>query len=184
MKKGDAGVEALNELLREELNPLRWVGDEFKRGFRTYRNGDRIIQTKNDYHLDLFNGDGGIIVGVDGEERTVDVDFGDRVLTLENGQLDNIMPAFALTIHKSQGSEYPVVIVVLSKSHRIMLRRRLLYTAVTRARTLGVLIGNPGAVAMAVKTTDDFSTRHTGLMEKLQAGVLDAPPLEDDDDEF
>jgi exodeoxyribonuclease V alpha subunit len=163
MHNGVLGTVALNEALQARLNPS---GDELVRGNRRFRVGDRIIQVRNDYDLDVFNGDTGRIVarGAGG----LVVDFDGRSVALSGEQLDAIEPAWAISIHKSQGSEYPAVVVALHRSHRIMLRRNLLYTAMTRARRFCCVIGDGWALRTAVQTAGGVE-RWTRLTERLAA---------------
>lgn len=157
MHSGPLGTVALNEALQAALVP------DGARGPRGLRVGDRVLQTRNDYDLDVFNGDTGRVVSVDGG---LTVDFDGRTLTLPPDSQDDLEPAWAMSIHKSQGSEYPAVVVVLHRSHRIMLRRNLLYTAITRARRFCVVIGDAGALRTAV-TTHAADRRYTRLAERL-----------------
>jgi exodeoxyribonuclease V alpha subunit len=145
MHAGLLGTAALNELLQGALNP---TGAEIKRGNRTFRVGDRVLQTRNDYDNDVFNGDVGTVLTAEG--GTLSIDFDGREVTLIGDSLDAIELAYAISIHKSQGSEYPAVIVALHHSHFVMLRRNLVYTALTRARRFACLIASPRALRTAV----------------------------------
>jgi exodeoxyribonuclease V alpha subunit len=146
MHAGVLGTEALNARLQAALNP---DGDALRRGQRQLRVGDRVIQVRNDYDNEIFNGDTGRVVQIEG--GTLHVDFDGRRVTLSGEQLDDLALAWAISIHKSQGSEYPAVLVVLSRAHRVMLRRNLLYTAITRARRFCCVIGDPWAVRTAAQ---------------------------------
>ena len=168
MRRGILGAKNLNQLLRERLNPLRPGMGELRRGERLYRQGDRIIQIANDYDLDLFNGDTGRILTVDADNKALNVDFDGRVLRIDGEALNRVEPAYALTIHKSQGSEYPAVIIPLHHQHFIMLRRNLLYTALTRGKELVVLIAPTRAIGRAVRT-EGGSRRWSGLEARLRA---------------
>jgi exodeoxyribonuclease V alpha subunit len=148
MHKGEAGTQALNEALRERLNP---EGPEVIRGFVHFRLGDRVLQTKNDYEKDVFNGDLGHIVDVDPQEGEVLVSFDGRSVAYDRTELDELAPAYAISIHKSQGSEYPAVVVPILTQHYVMLRRNLIYTALTRARRLAVLIGSRRAMLLGLR---------------------------------
>lgn len=145
MRKGPLGTVALNEALREALNPdgeaLRWAG-------RTWRVGDRVMQVRNDYDNDIFNGDVGRVVSVD--RVALRVDFDGRVLELSGDALERLELAYAVSIHKSQGSEYPATVVLMHTTHFVMLRRSLLYTAVTRAKRFCCVIGSARAIRQAV----------------------------------
>jgi exodeoxyribonuclease V alpha subunit len=121
----------------------------------TLRVGDRIMQQKNDYNREVFNGDLGVITAIDREEQEVSAVFGDREVTYDYADLNEITLAFATTIHKAQGSEYPVVILPVFMQHYMMLSRNLIYTGLTRARKLVVLVGEEKAIALGVKQVKD-----------------------------
>ncbi len=170
MHKGVAGVANLNLQLQAALNPgkagaaapaLRGPGGEF-------RAGDKVIQLRNNYDKNLFNGDIGTIVAVDAEAGTMSADFDGTPQTFERGDLGDLALAYAISIHKSQGSEYPVVIVPLLKAHFMMLQRNLLYTAITRGKKKVFIVGEPAAYAMAVRNSE-AKTRQTHLREKIAA---------------
>ncbi len=165
MHKGVAGVGNLNARLQDALNAnrtgLRALSGE-------YRPGDKVIQLRNNYDKNLFNGDIGVVVGVNAEAGQLDADFdGDRH-TFERGELGDLALAYAISIHKSQGSEYPVVILPLLKAHFMMLQRNLLYTAITRGKKKVFLVGEPAAYAMAVRNSES-KLRMTHLREKIAA---------------
>jgi exodeoxyribonuclease V alpha subunit len=168
-RKGAIGAEALNLALQARLNP---DGKPFKRGERELRVGDRVICTKNRYDLEVYNGDLGVILGVQGREMHVSFDGRDVPWPLED--LSQIELAYALTVHKSQGSEYPAVVLVLHGAHSILLRRNLFYTAITRARRFLCVVGSPRAWQRAAEATDG-EQRRTALAERLRAGSS-APP--------
>jgi exodeoxyribonuclease V alpha subunit len=172
MHRGEAGVAALNTRLQDALNP-QW-GDlgELKVGERVLREGDRVMQTVNNYAKDVFNGDVGRVLAVNPEEKRLSVDFEGNVVSYEAFELEALTLAYAITIHKSQGSEFPAVVVPVLNSHHIMLQRNLLYTAITRARRLVVLVGDPKAIATAVQN-DRVQRRFTALARRLQ-GQVDA----------
>lgn len=163
MHRGELGVAGLNRRLQERLNP---AGDALPVGPRGLRAGDKVMQTRNDYDLGVFNGDLGTVVGADPEAGTLAVRFDDRLVEYPPEAQEDLALAYACTIHKAQGSEYPAVVVVLHDQHWIMLQRNLLYTAVTRARRLVVIVGTRRAVARAVRTADQ-RRRHTRLAERL-----------------
>ena len=150
MNRGRLGTRTLNLDLQTALN-----GDETKPAVERYgwsfRVGDKVMQTANDYDKDVFNGDIGFVVGVDQEAQEITIEFDERAVTYDFGELDEVLPAYATTIHKAQGSEYPAVVIPLSTQHYLMLRRNLLYTGITRARKLVVLLGQQKALAIAVK---------------------------------
>ena len=170
MHRGELGVTQLNQKLQEVLNP---TGPELTAGARCYRLGDKVMQVRNNYELDIFNGDIGRIVDLDSEEREIDVLFDGRTIRLDADDLEDLVPAYACTIHKSQGSEYPAVVVVLHHQHHVMLERNLLYTAVTRGRRLVVLVGSRRALARAVRTATGRG-RYTLLADRLRPSG--APP--------
>jgi len=161
MHKGPVGSRSLNLLLQDRLNP---GGQPFTHAGRTFRVGDRVLQVRNDYDLEIFNGDVGRAIGVEGSG--LQVDFSGRVLTLVGEQLDRVELAYAISIHKSQGSEYPAVVVLLDRAHHIMLRRSLVYTAVTRARDFCCVLGSPRALRTAVSRIGG-ERRWTGLARRL-----------------
>jgi len=164
MHKGEAGTQALNEALRERLNPK---GPEVARGLVRFRLGDRVLQTKNDYEKDVFNGDLGHIEDVDVEEGEVLVSFDGRTVAYDRTELDELAPAYAISIHKSQGSEYPAVVVPILTQHYVMLRRNLIYTALTRARRLAILIGSRRAMLLGLRNAGG-DRRHTYLNYRLR----------------
>jgi len=167
--KGVAGVAALNAALQAALNPPRPGVAECHSGATVFRVGDRVIQQRNDYDRDVYNGDVGEVVAIDGEEQTVVVRFEDgRTIRYSGLDLDDLALAYALSVHKSQGSEYPVVVLPLLLQHQPLLQRNLLYTAVTRARQLVVIVGDRRAVAAAIATTE-VERRYTGLCARLRA---------------
>ncbi len=169
MHKGTAGVGNFNVQLQAALNPrgkgLRGPSGEF-------RPRDKVIQLRNNYDKNLFNGDIGSITEIDPEAATVTADFDGEVHPFDRGEMGSLALAYAISIHKSQGSEYPVVIVPLLKAHFMMLQRNLLYTAITRGKKKVFLVGEPAAYAMAVRNAES-KLRSTHLREKI--GTLQAP---------
>jgi exodeoxyribonuclease V alpha subunit len=133
-----------------------------------FRPGDKIIQLRNNYDKNLFNGDIGRVTGADSKAGTVDADFDGDPQTFTRGELGAVGLAYAISIHKSQGSEYPVVVVPLLKAHFMMLQRNLLYTAITRGRRKVYLVGDPAAYAMAVRNSE-ARRRFTHLRQKILA---------------
>lgn len=149
MNRGGVGARSLNIELQAALNP---AGDNKVERFGwTFAPGEKVMQIENDYEKDVYNGDIGMIEDVDIDEGEVVVDFDGRSVTFVFGELDTVVPAYAATIHKSQGSEYPAVVIPVMTQHYAMLQRNLIYTGVTRGRKLLVLVGQKKAVAIAVK---------------------------------
>lgn len=166
MHRGVIGVGALNEQLQAALNPPAGNKPERRVGSRVYRSGDRVMQIRNNYDKDVYNGDMGRIAAMDLELHQVHVSFEGRPVVYDFLELDELVHAYAVSVHKSQGSEFPAVVVPVLTSHYMMLQRNLLYTAVTRARQLAVLVGQPKAIAMAVRN-GKVAERFTGLKERL-----------------
>jgi exodeoxyribonuclease V alpha subunit len=133
----------------------------------TFRVGDRIIQLKNDYDREVFNGDLGIIAAIDPIEQEVTISFDGREVTYDYADLNEITLAWSITIHKSQGSEYPVVILPIYMTHFVMLSRNLIYTGLTRAKQLAIVIGSSKAISLAVKQVNQ-QQRYTRLKERLE----------------
>ncbi len=175
MTRGDVGTRNLNQVLQQLINPPHPAKPEIIRGSVTLRVGDRIIQKVNDYNRDVFNGDLGVITDIDPEERSAMVSFSDpcgiceaaRLVVYDAADLNEIALAFAVTIHKSQGSEYPVVILPLYMQHYLMLSRNLIYTGLTRAKQLAVVVGPEKAIALAVSQVKD-QHRYTRLAQRLE----------------
>lgn len=165
MNRADLGVRHLNQLLQGVLNA---PGDEpeINRFGVTFRVGDKVLQTVNNYQKEVFNGDIGRVKRIDLEEQTVRVDFDGLGVTYEFEELDELSLAYALTIHKSQGSEYPAVVIPLHTQHFLLLRRNLIYTAITRGKKLVVIVGSKKALEMAVQRQDD-SRRFSALAARL-----------------
>lgn len=166
MHRGAVGVGALNEALQNAINPAMAQKPQRQMGNRIYRVGDRVMQVRNNYDKEVYNGDLGAISGMDLEMQKVTVNFENRLVVYDFLELDELMHAFAISVHKSQGSEFPAVVIPVLTSHYMMLQRNLLYTAVTRARRLVVLVGQPKAIALAVNN-NKVSERFTGLRERL-----------------
>ncbi len=164
MHKGPAGTEALNQLVQSALNP---DGPSLTVRSQNLRAGDKVMQLKNDYDREVFNGDVGVISEVDSEARTLSVIFDGRTVQYEDAALESLSLAYAVSIHKSQGSEYPAVVMPLLTSHFVMLSRNLLYTGVTRARRLCVLVADPKALALALGETRR-EVRASFLSERLR----------------
>jgi exodeoxyribonuclease V alpha subunit len=168
MQRGETGSINLNITLQNALNPQGGSPGRFlKRGGTEYRLNDKVMQIKNNYEKNTFNGDIGVITAVDLEEREITVSFDGTAVTYDVSELDELVLAYAVTIHKAQGSEYPIVVMPFTTQHYLMLRRQLLYTGVTRAKKAFVLIGTKQAVELAVKN-DSASERSTMLAERLR----------------
>ena len=163
MQRGVVGAANLNLLLQQALNPS---GPSLGRGGYTYRQGDRVMQLRNNYDKDVFNGDLGYIREVDTEERTLKVDFDGKWVEYDVTELDELTLAYATTIHKAQGSEYPIVVMPVLMTHFVMLQRNLIYTGITRAKKICVLIGAMKALAYAVRNVSVLK-RNTRLKERL-----------------
>lgn len=168
MHKGPVGCRAFNEALQEALNDDD--GPEATFGYRTFRRGDRVMQLRNNYDKEVFNGDVGYVFRVltdhEGKVEGIDVEMDGRSVTYQQDELDDLTLAYAVTAHKSQGSEYPAVIIPLATSHYVMLERNLLYTAITRARKLVVLVTMDAALNRAVKNVS-ARARFTRLAARL-----------------
>jgi exodeoxyribonuclease V alpha subunit len=181
MHRGDLGTAALNRALQDRLNPGAGAspgpgsggaepagGAELTRGERVFRRGDKVMQLRNDYDRSVFNGDIGVIAAIDGERGVISVEFDGRSASYERAELDQLAHAYAVSVHKSQGSEYPAVVIPLVTQHYMMLQRSLLYTAVTRGKKLVVLVGSRRAVALAVRNAD-ARRRYTWFAERIRA---------------
>ncbi len=167
MNRGPAGAVALNEALQAALNPR---GASLVRGTRTFRVGDKVMQLRNDYDKAVFNGDVGFITALDEGEAAMTVRFDDREIPYDASELDELVLAYACTVHKSQGSEYPAVVIPLLTTHFVMLSRNLLYTAVTRGKRLVVLVSDPRALELALSERRR-EERRTRLSERLAAAI-------------
>ncbi len=168
MNRSELGSQALNLRLQEALNPSKG-GPQVQRFGWTFRVGDKVMQTHNNYQKEVFNGDIGCITAIDETEREVTVDYDGKSVVYDYGELDELTLAFACTIHKAQGSEYPAVVIPLHTQHYLMLQRNLLYTAVTRGKKLVVIVGSRKALAMAVQR-QDTTQRYSALRRRLQEG--------------
>jgi len=163
MNRGPLGTESLNAVLRELLNP---EGTQVTRGGQTLRVGDKVMQVRNNYDLEVFNGDIGRIAAIDEVDQLVTVVLDGREVVYDHGSLDELVLAYACSIHKSQGSEYPCVVIPLHTTHYVMLQRNLLYTALTRAKRLAILVGEERALKIAVGNRR-VRARFTRLAERL-----------------
>jgi exodeoxyribonuclease V alpha subunit len=169
MHRGELGTTALNRALQERLNPGQGM-PELTRGDRVFRRGDKVMQLRNDYDKNVFNGDIGVINVIDTEEHVLRVDFDGRSASYERAELDQLAHAYSVSVHKSQGSEYPCVVIPLATQHFMMLQRSLLYTAVTRGKKLVVIVGAKRAVQTAVRNAD-AKKRYTWFAERVRAAT-------------
>jgi exodeoxyribonuclease V alpha subunit len=168
MNRGVLGARSLNVELQKMLNPQAGAG--INRFGTTFASGDKVMQTVNNYDKDVFNGDIGWITAVDTEEGVIRVNFDGRLVEYEFGELDELSLAYAATIHKSQGSEYPAVVIPLATEHYVLLERNLLYTAVTRGKKLVVIIGQPRALKIAIRNQKAVR-RMTKLADRLKTQI-------------
>jgi exodeoxyribonuclease V alpha subunit len=156
----------LNGALQAALNPPRQGKPERQIGNRVFRLGDRVMQIRNNYDKETYNGDIGTIVHMDVVDQRVTIDFDGRPVEYDFLEMDEVTLAYAISVHKSQGSEYPAVVIPLLTSHYMMLQRNLLYTAITRGKRLVVLVGQPKAIGMAVRN-NRIAERNSGLAERI-----------------
>ena len=168
MTRGLVGTRNLNKVLQQLINPPAEHKEELVRGDSILRTGDRVMQLKNDYNKEVFNGDLGIVRAIDKTEKEVTIDFDGRDVTYDYADLNEITLAWATSIHKSQGSEYPVVILPLYTQHYIMLSRNLFYTGLTRSKKLALIVGSEKAIAIAVKQVKQ-QQRYTRLKKRLES---------------
>lgn len=167
MHKGSVGTKHLNTLLQETLNSN---GEQLDCGVRMFRLGDKVMQIRNNYDKEVFNGDIGTVIALHREKNEISVEFDERIVRYEAYESDELIPAYAISIHKAQGSEYPAVIIPLATEHYILLQRNLLYTAVTRGKQLVVLIGSPKALSIALNR-ENRGRRYTLLEKRLKRGL-------------
>jgi exodeoxyribonuclease V alpha subunit len=170
MHRGIVGAENLNSELQSELNLPTPSSAEITRGGKTFRRGDKVMQIRNNYDHEVFNGDIGRIDRIDPETQEVVIRFDERPVKYEYSDLDEIVLAYAISIHKSQGSEYPAVIIPVMTQHYVLLQRNLIYTAITRGKRLVILIGTKKALAIAIKN-DKTQLRYTRLKERLERSL-------------
>lgn len=168
MQRGVVGASNLNLVLQDALNPTSVC---LNRGGYSYRKGDRVMQIRNNYDKGVFNGDLGYIEEVDMEERTLVTSFDGISVEYEVSELDELSLAYATTIHKSQGSEYPIVVMPVLMNHYVMLQRNLIYTGITRAKKICVLIGTTKALAYAIHNMSVLK-RNTKLKERLTPSLV------------
>ena len=167
MYRGETGANNLNRVLQDRLNAR---GPELNRGGVQFRVGDKVMQVRNNYDRDVFNGDIGRVHAIDDEE--LHVRFQQRVVVYEFSELDELVLAYAMSVHKGQGAEFRAVVMPLTTQHYMMLQRNLLYTAITRARELVVIVGTKQALGMAVRN-NQVAMRHTTLAQRIRAGLAD-----------
>lgn len=175
MSRGLVGTRNLNNVLQQLINPPSSQKVEVTRGGIIFRTGDRIIQLTNDYQREVFNGDVGFITSIDTEEQEVKIQYQEREVTYDYADLNEIALAWSITTHKSQGSEYPVVILPLYTQHYMMLSRNLLYTGLTRAKKLAIIVGSKKAIYMCVRSTKS-QERYTQLRQRLMKSIPPNPP--------
>jgi exodeoxyribonuclease V alpha subunit len=168
LHRGAAGVGELNRRLQAALNPPDEGKVHRRQGTQVFRMGDRVMQIRNNYDKEVFNGDMARITAMDLVDQVLTVRIDDREVTYEFTELDELVHAYAVSVHKSQGSEYRAVVIPVLTSHYMMLQRNLLYTAVTRARELVVLVGSRRAIGIAVRN-NKITERHTALDVRLRA---------------
>jgi exodeoxyribonuclease V alpha subunit len=166
MYRGPAGVTALNARLQAALNPPEALKPERALYGQTFRPGDKVMQVRNDYEKKVFNGDIGFVSEISQIDHTLTVEFEGRGVEYAFGEADQLALAYAISVHKSQGSEFPAVVLPLLTQHYMMLQRNLLYTAITRAEKLCVLVSNQKAIAIAVKN-NKVAERYSALAVRL-----------------
>ena len=170
MQRSVIGAGNLNVMLQQALNSSTL---SISRGGTNYKLGDRVMQIRNNYDKNVFNGDIGTIENVNLEDRTITINFDDNIVEYEHSELDEVVLAYATTIHKAQGSEYPIVVIPVMMTHFVMLQRNLIYTGITRAKKICVLIGQPKALGYAVRNLT-VSKRNTKLKERLRGELSSA----------
>ena len=164
MRRGTLGAENLNKCLQDVLNPNT---EQAIRGWQAFRIGDKVMQVRNNYDYDVYNGDIGRIVGIDQIDKQVNVRFLDKLVAYDMADLNELVLAYATTIHKAQGSEYPAVVIPLHTQHYLMLQRNLLYTGITRAKELVVVVGTKQALGICIRN-NQVMERNSYLAERLQ----------------
>ena len=170
MQRGIIGTRNLNKVVQELLNPPNPLKAEINRGSNIFRVGDRVIQLKNDYEKEVFNGDLGKIAEIDPVEQKMIINYDGRSVSYDYADLNEVGLAWAISIHKSQGSEYPVVILPLYMQHFLLLSRNLFYTGLTRAKKLALVIGSEKAIGFTVKQQKE-QQRYTRLEERLVTSI-------------
>jgi exodeoxyribonuclease V alpha subunit len=168
MHRGLVGATNLNLELQKALNPS--ISPEITRSGNNFRVGDKVMQIRNNYDKDVYNGDIGRITNIDREIQEVTINFDGKEVNYEFSELDEIILSYAISVHKSQGSEYPAIIIPLLTQHYMLLQRNLLYTAITRGKKLVVLVGSKKAIAIAVRNNQPLK-RYTLLKSRLQKAL-------------
>jgi exodeoxyribonuclease V alpha subunit len=166
MNRGSIGVRELNIVLELALNPVRLGEPAVERFGWRFQVRDKVIQTENNYKKEVFNGDIGTIEKIDLVEQELSIRFDERLVVYDFGDLDEVSLAYAITIHKSQGSEFPAVVIPMAMQHYMLLQRNLIYTGITRAKRLLVLVGQKKALGLAVRN-DQARKRYSGLLSSL-----------------
>ena len=164
MRKGTLGVENLNEHLQDLLNPN---AEQAIRRWQTYRVGDKVMQVRNNYNYDVYNGDIGRIANIDEIDKIMMIRFPDKLVDYDMADLNELVLAYATTVHKAQGSEYPAVVMPLHTQHYIMLQRNLLYTGITRAKEKVVIVGSKQALEICIRN-NQVMWRNSYLAQRLQ----------------
>jgi exodeoxyribonuclease V alpha subunit len=167
MNRGSIGVRELNTVLQGALNPARPGEPAVERFGWRFQVRDKVIQTENDYKKEVFNGDIGTIEKIDPVEQELFIRFDERLVTYDFGELDEVALAYAVTIHKAQGSEFPAVVIPVAMQHYMLLQRNLIYTGITRAKRLLVVVGQKKALGLAVRN-DQSRKRYSGLLSSLK----------------
>jgi exodeoxyribonuclease V alpha subunit len=167
MHKGVIGTESLNRSLQNALNPSKV---SMVKGDRTFRLNDKVMQMRNNYEKEVFNGDIGRITSIDPENREVTITFEGTPIPYDFFELDEVALAYAISVHKSQGSEYPAVVIPILSQHYILLQRNLIYTAVTRGKRLVIMVGSKRALALGIRN-DRIMRRYTYLCERLKEAL-------------
>jgi exodeoxyribonuclease V alpha subunit len=167
MNRGSVRVRELNERLQAGLNPLGAGDVQVERFGVRFRTRDKVIQTENNYAKEVFNGDIGQIESIDGSEQEVRVRYDQRLVTYDYGELDEVSLAYAISIHKSQGSEFPIVVIPVAMQQYMLLERNLIYTGITRGKRSVVLAGETKALSAAIRK-NDTRKRHSGLLVRLR----------------
>ena len=167
MNRGSIGVRELNSVLQGALNPIRPAEPAVERFGWRFHVREKVIQTENDYKQEVFNGDIGTIEKIDPVEQELSTRFDDRLVIYDFGELDEVALAYAVTIHKAQGSEFQAVVIPVAMQHFMLLQRNLIYTGITRAKRLLVVVGQKMALGLAVRN-DQSRKRYSGLLNSLK----------------
>jgi len=167
MHRGVAGVTNVNVQLQETLNGST---DGISRSGRFFKVGDKVLQTRNNYEKDVYNGDIGRVVRINREVQELGVEFDGRIISYEFSELDELILAYAISVHKSQGSEYPAVVIPILTQHYLLLQRNLVYTAITRGRKLVYLVGTKKALSIAIRN-DRPRRRYSLLAPRLKTSI-------------